>query len=447
MNEASNFCHDVNCDPAQLAIDENDPPAPANPPRPNTGRPIPGFPEDFQPNSSASITRRQTTGGDMKGLPDRDLFTPKYHINNHRGELSDFTLYTNITNSDGTHQYDTHSLYGIMMATASRNSLITRRPSQRPFVLTRSTFAGAGSKVAHWFGDNNSTWSDYRVSIPQLLAFSAVHQMPMVGSDVCGFNGAAEEQMCARWAMLGAFMPFYRNHAEISSPGQEFYLWPLVTAAAQKAIAARYRLLDYIYTAMHKANTSGLPIVNPLFFIYPSDNNTFGIQTQFFYGESLLISPVVDDSSQSVTFYLPADIFYDFWTFRASNSTGSNVTLENVDWTDIPVHIRGGSIIPLRAVSANTTTALRQQNFTVIVAPGLDGKANGSLYLDDGQSLDVGSSYSDIDFTWDGAQFIADGTFGYATDNVIDSVVILGNDQPTTYSGPWGLEARFAFEK
>lgn len=447
VNEASNFCHDVNCDPAQLAIDENDPPTPANPPRPNTGRPIPGFPEDFQPNSSSSTTRRQTAGGDMKGLPGRDLFTPEYHINNHRGELSDFTLYTNITNADGTYQYDTHSLYGHMMATASRNSLITRRPAQRPFVLTRSTFAGSGSKVAHWFGDNNSTWSDYRVSIPQLLAFSAVHQMPMVGSDVCGFNGVADEHMCSRWALLGAFMPFFRNHADQGSPPQEFYLWPSVTVAAQKAIDARYRLLDYIYTAMHRASTTGSPIVNPLFFIYPSDTNTFGIQTQFFYGESILVSPVVDDNSQSVTFYLPDDIFYDFWTLKPLKGSASNITVDDVDWADIPVHIRGGSIIPLRAMSANTTTALRQQNFTMVVAPGVDGTAMGSLYLDDGQSLDVGISYSDIKFSWDGAQFIANGTFGYEMDNIVDSVVILGNDEPATYDGPWGLDAPFTFTK
>lgn len=196
MNEASNFCPDVNCDPAQLAIDSNNPPQPTNPPRNNTGRPIPGFPDDFQPDPTGLAGRlqpRQEASGQMKGLPDRDLFSPEYRINNHRGDLSDSTLYTNITNVDGTHQYDTHNMYGLTMITATRNALLARRPGRRPFVLTRSTFAGAGTRAAHWFGDNNSSWDDYRTSIAQLLAFAAVHQMPMVGSDVCGFNGDAEE--------------------------------------------------------------------------------------------------------------------------------------------------------------------------------------------------------------------------------------------------------------
>ncbi|KAI1758951.1 glycoside hydrolase family 31 protein [Hypoxylon sp. FL1150] len=447
MNEASNFCPDVNCDPAQQAIDGNNPPQPTNPPRNNTGRPIPGFPGDFQPDPTLArhIQLRQAASGQMKGLPGRNLFSPQYRINNHRGDLSDYTLYTNITNSDGTHQYDTHNMYGFTMITATRNALLARRPGRRPFVLTRSTFAGAGTKAAHWFGDNASTWDDYRTSIAQLLAFAAVHQMPMVGSDVCGFNGNAEEHMCARWALLGAFMPFYRNHADISAPFQEFYLWDLVAQAARKAIDARYRLLDFAYTAMYRASTTGAPVANPLFFVYPADENTFGIDTQFFYGDALLVSPVTEDDAESVTYYLPDDVFYDFWTLEPVRGTGANVTADNVTWTDIPVHIRGGTVLPLRIESANTTAELRQKNFQLIVAPGLDGKAAGSLYLDDGESLDVGDQKSDVSFVWDGATFRAAGIFGYSTDVVVENVVILGREQPVTHQGPWSLNESFEF--
>lgn len=448
MNEASNFCPNITCDPALVAELSNNPPEPSNPPRNNTGRPIPGFPQDFQPDSS-TVTRKfrskRAAGGQMKGLPDRDLFTPKYHIDNHQGELSDYTLYTNITNADGTYQYDTHNLYGLTMATATRNSLLARRPGKRPFVLTRSTFAGAGTRAAHWFGDNQSQWSDYRASIAQLLGFAAVHATPMVGSDVCGFNGAAQEKMCARWALLGAFMPFYRNHAVDAAPPQEFYQWDLVAQAAHKAIDARYRLLDYVYTAMYAASASGEPIVNPLFFVYPADANTFAIDMQFFYGDALLVSPVVEDDAESVTYYLPDDVFYDFWTLQAVRGQGKAVTADNVTWTDMPVHIRGGTVLPLRTASASTTTALRRNNFQVVVAPGLEGKAEGVLYLDDGESLDVGDKYSRILFTWDGSMFKSDGIFGYATDVVVESVLVLGGAQPTTQTGPWSLNEPFEF--
>ncbi|KAK0713384.1 glycosyl hydrolases family 31-domain-containing protein [Lasiosphaeria miniovina] len=427
MNEVSNFCNNVACTNSQAAVVGRTPPR---------RRP-----------------RRAGDGpGPMKGLPGRSLFQPAYRINNHQGDIAAKTLDTNVTNADGTVQYDTHNLYGTMMAGATRQALIARTPGKRPFVLTRSTFAGAGRVAAHWFGDNFSSWDHYRTTIRQLLAFATIHAMPMVGSDVCGFNGAAQENMCARWAALGAFQPFYRNHADISAPDQEFYRWASVADSARKAIAARYRLLDYLYTAMHRATSIGDPVASPLWFPYPADTNTFGIQTQWFLGDALLISPVVDDDSTSVTFYLPNDIFYDFWTHAPVRGAGAAVTVNDVAWSDIPVHIRGGSIVPLRVNSANTTTQLRQQNFTVIVAPGLDGTAKGYLYLDDGESLDVGSQSSDIVFTWDGQKFQADGTFGYATRVIIESVVVLGGNgsaeaesRAQTHHGPWALSEAFGF--
>lgn len=438
MNEASNFCPDITCDPKQHAEDTNTPPEPENPPRNNTGRPIPGFPDSFQPSS---LERREA--GDKKGLPGRDLFQPGYSIDNHLGNISDNTIWTNVTNHDGTVQYDTHNMYGLAMVKATRAGLIKRRPEVRPFVLTRSTFSSSGVYAAHWFGDNNSTWSDYRVTIPQMLGFTAVHQIPMVGSDVCGFNGVAEEKMCARWAMLGAFQPFYRNHADISAPVQEFYLWDLVTEAAQKAIKARYQLLDYLYTALWRAADEGVPSVNPLFFKWPKDENTFAIDTQWILGESLLVSPVMDDESQSVEFYLPDDIFYDFWTHEPVRGEGATVKRDNVDWLDIPVHIRGGTVLPLRSSGANTTTTLREKDFTLVVAPGLDGKASGSLYLDDGERLDAGGEgSSDIKFEWDGSKLTADGRFEFESGWVVEQVVILGEEKKTL-EGDWSLDETF----
>ncbi|GMF76356.1 unnamed protein product [Aspergillus oryzae] len=249
-------------------------------------------------------------------------------------------------------------------------------------------------------------------------------QVPMVGADVCGFAGNTTEELCARWASLGAFFTFYRNHNEIGNIGQEFYVWPTVAESARKAIDIRYRLLDYIYTSFYKQSQTGEPFLQPVFYLYPEDENTFSIDLQFFYGDAILVSPVPDKGLTSVDAYFPDDIFYDWYTGTPVRGHGANITLSNIDITHIPLHIRGGSIIPIRSSSAMTTTELREKSFQLIIAPGLDGTASGSLYLDDGDSLEQKATL-EVEFEYRKGVLHIDGKFELHA-SLVESVTLLG---------------------
>lgn len=112
-------------------------------------------------------------------------------------------------------------------------------------------------------------------------------------------------------------------------------------------------------------------------------------------------------------------------------ATGSYVQLTDIPYTDIPVHIRGGSIVPLRISGANTTTQLRTKNFELLIAPDTDGTAEGELYLDDGESL-VPKATTEIRFTYGNDVLEMSGMFGYDMGNVrIAKITVLG-DAPET---------------
>ncbi|CAJ2505933.1 Uu.00g000630.m01.CDS01 [Anthostomella pinea] len=323
---------------------------------------------------------------------DNHLLHPPYNISNGgpSGQLSDLTVPTNVRHANGLLEYDIHNLYGMMMSMATHQAMLHRRPLLRPFIITRSTFAGVGRYVQKWLGDNASRWDHYRSSIAGMLGFAAIFQIPMVGSDVCGFELTPTPELCAHWTTLGAFIPFFRNHAHDEAPPQEFYLWPLVTSAAKHAISLRYRLLDYLYRALYAQSLDSTPAINPMWYLYPSDPNTFAIDL------------MTDENATDVHIYLPDDVFYDLETGEAVRGRGEYVHLRCVPFDRIPLHVRGGCVVPMRVESANTTTELRKKAFELLVAPGLDRTAAGMLYVDDGVSLTGSGDRLGLRFRYDG---------------------------------------------
>ena len=89
-------------------------------------------------------------------------------------------------------------LAGLTEAIATQTALENLKPNIRSFVLSRSTFPGAGVHTAHWLGDNKATFDDLYMSIPGLLNFQ-LFGVTLVGADICGFGSKF-----FAWCMYGS---------------------------------------------------------------------------------------------------------------------------------------------------------------------------------------------------------------------------------------------------
>ncbi|KAL8711448.1 MAG: hypothetical protein Q9220_004106 [cf. Caloplaca sp. 1 TL-2023] len=288
---------------------------------------------------------------------------------------------------------DVHNVNGLTFVNATYEALLARddpKHQRRPFVLTRSFFAGSQRQGAMWTGDNLASWSHLEASIPMLLNQN-IAGFSFSGADVGGFFGNPSKELQVRWFQAGAFYPFFRAHAHIDSRRREPYLiGPEYVESVTQALRLRYSLLPAWYTAFRAAATTGEPVMRPMFYVHASDEAGFAIDDQFYVGDSgLLVKPVLKEGHTSVDIYLPptATPYYDYFTYKQYIGKGSTVHLDAPLTGKTPLLMRGGHILARKDRPRRSSALMKHDPFTLVIALDDRGNAQGDLYVDDGESF------------------------------------------------------------
>lgn len=288
-----------------------------------------------------------------------------------------------------------HNVFGLTLHELTYSSMIKRyelTPRQRPFILTRSYFAGSQRTAAMWSGDNMSTWEYLKISIPMVLT-SGVSGMPFAGADVGGFFGNPSKELLTRWYQTGIWYPFFRAHAHIDSrrrepwvPGEPY------TSHIREAIQLRYALLPMIYTTFYESTKTGVPVMKPIFYESLEFLENFDIEDQFFLGNTgILVKPVTDENAQEIKIRIPdSSIYYSFNNGRATGNSIVNSVgyiTEEVDLNTIPMLLKGGSVIATKERARRSSRLMQRDPYTLTIALDAEGNALGKLYVDDGESF------------------------------------------------------------
>jgi len=305
------------------------------------------------------------------------------------GRLSDKTLcMVGRMGPNNQHlHYELHNLFG-WSETVATHSAVESATGKRALVISRSTFASSGKYAGHWLGDNTARWEDLHSSVIGLMEFN-MFGIPYVGADICGFFANTTDELCARWMELGAFYPFSRNHNSEDLIDQDpASLSELVINASRTALNIRYRLLPYLYTLLYESHTTGSTVVRPLYHEFRTDIEAKKVDKQFLWGPALLISPVLAENQVKLTAYVPNATWYDFYTEKMVPEESIGYTTLDAPLDKINLHIRGGYVLPTQKEELNTRLS-RKNPFSLLVALDEKGEAMGSMFWDDGESINT----------------------------------------------------------
>ncbi len=302
-----------------------------------------------------------------------------------------------------------HNVYGMENARGTYEGLRRLQPNQRPFVITRASYAGGQRYAVTWTGDDSSTWNHLRLQ-NFMLKNLGLSGFSYASADVGGFAGSPPMDLLTRWLEVAAFVPIDRDHSEKGTNDQEPWVGgPEQEAIRRRFIEERYRLMPYLYTVAEETSRTGLPMMRPLFLDYPeaaSDGHPLDIDPgstgEFLLGHDLLIAPSpYPEEPDTYNVEFPSETWYDYWTGELIRPTAAKAenpeaklpgtqaprilltTQVRPALETLPVYVRGGAIVPVAPLTQSTSETPKGP-LTLRVFEGPD--CHGSAYFDDGES-------------------------------------------------------------
>ncbi|MEU1335360.1 glycoside hydrolase family 31 protein [Streptomyces sp. NPDC005865] len=302
----------------------------------------------------------------------------------------------------GDHR-EAHNVYGLAMARAGYEALRRLHPEERPFLFSRSGWAGMQRYGGTWSGDVSTSWAGLRASLSLVLGLGLCG-VPYSGPDVGGFDGSPSPELYLRWFQLGAYLPLFRTHAAITAGRREpWEFGDEVLGHARGVLAERRRLLPYFVTLAHLARRTGAPYVRPLWWGAPEDRVLRDCEDAFLLGDCLLVAPVFEGGAVRRTVQLPRGRWYDTVTGAAYEGPGK--VLLDAPLSRVPVLARAGSVVPVRGADGGVELEAW--------APAVGASGGGLVVADAGDGWEEGE-WERYTTRWSGGRVVVEREDGGA---------------------------------
>lgn len=264
------------------------------------------------------------------------------------------------------------------------------REGKRGLIFSR--FSGFGSQryPIGFSGDTLISWESLDFQ-PYFTVTASNIGYGWWSHDIGGhMDGIRDDEMTTRWIQFGVFSPIFRLHSTDNIfLGREPWRFNFrARTVMERFMRLRHRLFPYLYTMCRRDSQELLPLMRPMYHLYPEAPEAYKIKNQYFFGSELMVSPITSKSDESdlasAAVWFPEGLWIDAFTgyvYKGAQTVRVFRSLETM-----PLFMKAGAIIPMQAHVPESRKLGGAMQMEVYVAPGADGAFR--MYEDDGESLD-----------------------------------------------------------
>ncbi len=260
--------------------------------------------------------------------------------------------------------------------------------NKRPIVFSRWGGLGNQRYPIGFSGDTYITWESLAFQ-PYFTSTATNVGYFWWSHDIGGHMGGAEDaELYTRWVQYGCFSPILRLHST-KNPFMIKLPWKFdneTFSIIKSTMQLRHQLIPYIYSIAWLSYTKNIPLCQPLYYHYSTNEFSYLFHDQYFFGTELLVAPIITSMEPSVgisrkEIWLPEGQWFDFNT--GEYFSGNSILVNYYSRREIPIFAKAGAIIPLSS-EYHITHITNPEVIQLLVFPG--GNNQFVLYEDDGIS-------------------------------------------------------------
>ena len=269
------------------------------------------------------------------------------------------------------------------------NSELFINSNNRPLTMSRNTMVAAHRYPVHYSGETIVSWDTLNY-LPSFNSSASNIGLSWWSHDVGGFKeGIEDSELYVRYVQFSCYSPIFRFAAK-NGPyyKREPWLWDVKTFNIVKDYCSlRQRLIPYIYTEGYKYSSTGMPLIQPLYYTYPEIYDEPFYKNEYFFGTEFLVAPITKKRDEIMNrvvqrIYVPKGMWYDFKTGK--KFPGNKRYIAFFKDEDYPVFAKAGAIIPLSIFDENINVSSIPNKMEIHIFPGESNSYD--LYEDDGVS-------------------------------------------------------------